>query len=490
MHHERPFLSRIRIAGLLLVAYLATAWTLPAVADAAPLKCRRAVAKASSVFAQGKLKAAQRCEDSILRGAFAGPCPDQKSAAKLTKLRSKLAAVIGNACGGRDKTCGLGNDDEFLTAIGWTMGTCPDIAASGCTNAISNCGDASTCLRCIDEQATDATLALAYAAFLLDTTNPVARKCQRAIGKESTQFVAAQLRALQQCEDRILRGKSAGPCPDAAAAANLARSQLKMQQKICRACGGPGRACGGGDDLTPGQIGFTDTCPSVTIPGGAACGGPISDLSSLVTCLDCVGRHRAICMDRAAAPGISTYPPECNDDGVSPTSTPTPTPTPTPTVTATADAGPTATGTPGGGGASATPTATSTPEVPTPTPTATATQVTVRIDLSTGLIATLVGLNVTYPTLKGGFDGSGTNVDCTTDALGIFDALDDDNGSLDLQLALGVNLTFPLSIDCTFTVLPGETLITTDLDVSVSDFLFRILPLDPNLLGIVTQILP
>jgi hypothetical protein len=488
MHLERPLLSRAARLALALVVLVVMA----APAEATPLKCRRAVAKAAAVFAQGKLKTAQRCEDGILRGNFAGPCPDQKSTTKVAKLRSKLAAVIAAACGGRDKTCGAGSDDEVLSAIGWTMGTCPDIAESGCTNTITSCAGAGECLRCIDEQATDATIDLAFDELLRNTTDPAARKCQRVIGKESAQFVAAQLRALQQCEDRVLRGKSAGPCPDGVASANLAKSQAKMQQKICRACGGPGRACGGGDDLTPTQIGFAETCPPLTIPGGSACGATITDLSSLITCVDCVGRQRAICMDRAAAPGVATYPSECNDDGVNPTATATPTAVPTPTVTPTPTE--TATSTAGGGGATATatetPTPTATAEVPTPTPTATATQVTVKIDLSTGLVATLVGLNVAYPTLKGGFDGSGTNVDCDTGALGLFEPTDDDNGLLGLQLSLGLNLTFPLSFECTFTVLPGETLVATDLNVTVDSFLFGIVPLDADQLGIVTQILP
>ncbi len=485
MHPERPLLSRVALIGLVVIVLAVMA----AAAEAAPLKCRRAVAKAAAVFAQGKLKTAQRCEDSILRGNFAGPCPDQKSTTKDAKLRAKLAAVIATACGGRDKTCGAGNDDEVLNAIGWTMGTCPDIAESGCTNTIASCAGASDCLRCIDEQATDATIDLAFDAFLRNTTDPAVRKCQRAIGKESPQFVAAQLRALQQCEDRVLRGKSTGPCPDGIAAANLAKSQAKMQQKICRACGGPGRACGGGDDLTPAQIGFADTCPPLTIPGGSACGAAITDLSSLITCVDCVGRQRAMCMDRAAAPGVATYPSECSDDGIDPTPTATATPAPTPTATPTA----TETSTPDGGAtatATESPTPTATAEVPTPTPTATATQVTVKIDLSTSLVATLVGLNVAYPTLKGGFDGSGTGVDCSTGALGLFEPNDDDNGILGLQLSLGLNLTFPLSFECTFTVLPGETLIATDLDVTVDSFLSGIVPLDPDQLGIVTQILP
>lgn len=488
MHHdERHPRQAGPVIGALLVTLCLCAGLTPDPAAATPLKCRRTVAKASTAFAQTELKAKQKCEDGILLGKFAGPCPDQKTTAKIAKLRAKLALLIAHACGGGDKTCGSG--DEPLPEIGWTTGLCPDIADSGCTNTITSCLGVTDCVRCVDETAVGGTIDLAFDGFVLNTLDPTVRKCQRTIGKESAQFVATQLRALQQCEDRKLRGRTVGACPDFPAAAKLGRIQAKMQQKICKICGGGSRACGGNDDLTPTQIGFASTCPDVTIPGGSACGGAVTTLSQLVSCLDCVGRHRAICLDRLAAPGITTYPPECNDTGSGGQATATPTPTPTATATpggggATATA--TATATPGGGGATETPT----PGVPTPSPTATATSVTVQIDLSTGLLATLVGIDVTYPTGKGGFAGSGNAVSCNTGALGIFTPNDDDAGLLDLDLSLGLGLSFPLSITCTFDLLPGETLIAADLGVSVDSFLDLLVPLDPNQLGIVTQILP
>jgi hypothetical protein len=215
----------------------------------------------------------------------------------------------------------------------------------------------------------------------------------------------------------------------------------------------------------------------------------VTTLAEAITCLDCVGRHRAVCLDRAAAPGVATYPPECNDagsGGATPTPTPTAMPSPTATETATPGGAGSATPTPTDGA----PTPTPTDDVPTPTPTATATSVTVKIDLSTSLLATLVGLDVTYPTAKGGFAGSGNAVSCDTDALGLFSPNDDDDGLLGLDLSLGLGLSFPLTITCTFDLLPGETLIAADLQVTVDDFLNLLLPLDPSQLGIVTQILP
>jgi len=80
----------------------------------------------------------------------------------------------------------------------------------------------------------------------------------------------------------------------------------------------PSRAHGN-DDFIPGHISFADTCPDVTIPGGAACGGAVATLKDLATCMQCVAEFESECTDRAQVPQFSAYPPECNlaacDDG-------------------------------------------------------------------------------------------------------------------------------------------------------------------------------
>jgi hypothetical protein len=76
-------------------------------------------------------------------------------------------------------------------------------------------------------------------------------------------------------------------------------------------------------------------------------------------------------------------------------------------------------------------------------------------------------------------------------ALGLFSPDDDDDdGLLGLDLSLGLGLTFPLSITCSFDLLPGETLSAAELNVAVDRFLNLLLPLDPSQLGVATQILP
>jgi hypothetical protein len=334
--------ARSALALGALAAMLCTATSV----HAEPTKCKREIAKRSSQFAQAKIVALQKCEEALLKGATTGPCPDAKTATKIAQAEAKLRSAISAKCGGADHSCGTADDDP-LAAIGWNIGSCPDFETAGCTNAISNCSGISDCLSCANEAAVDQAIDLYYGA-LAPSSNGSVQSCQRDIGKNAVKFLRAKSKALQKCEDAVLKG-AAGPCPDAQAAAKIASARAKQIQKMCSSCGGADRACGGGDDLTPVQIGFASTCPSVTIPGGASCGGSIGTLQDLVTCVDCVTEFKADCLDPLAVPAVRAYPSECHGGGSVPTPTRTPTALPTATRTAT----------PGGGGA--TPTATPTP---------------------------------------------------------------------------------------------------------------------------------
>jgi hypothetical protein len=357
------------------IAFLFLGTPSPAAGDS--VRCSRAIASAGATFVQRTLSASERCQDSILRGRFAGPCPDPKTAAKLAKIHTKLNDTIRRTCGGKDRICGVGADDVSLTTVGWNMGQCPNIVGgSPCTNALADCGDVADCLDCVDGTVTSDAVTLAFGAFTVGSPATPIGKCQLQIGKQWSTFLRHRTHTLQWCEDGLLRGKISGPCPDASAARTLARLEINLQRSICRKCGGADQLCGGGDDLTPAAIGFAATCPNVTIPAGASCGGPITTLTELVTCLDCVGQFDSDCVTRLAAPAVVSYPPECLGATSSPTpiatvtatstgvtATPTPTATPTVTSTATATATPTRTTT-----STATPSATA-----TPTPTATST---------------------------------------------------------------------------------------------------------------------
>ncbi len=337
----RAFRRRWSLTASLLAAALALATS---TAHAEAVKCRRAIAKAASQLAQAEIGALAKCEQAVLRGTLPAETDchaDPKAAAALAKARGKLDASIARACGGANKTCNAadtGNDaDDALGAIGWDIGTCPGFENVSCGNTIADCEGVATCVACITDAAVEQARALYFDGF--EGGDGAPRKCQAAIGKEATKFFAASSKALQLCEDQILQGKIAGPCPTAATRLAIGKAEALKVDHICKACGGADRACGGADDLSPATIGFVTSCPSVTVPGGASCGGPIASLDDLVACVDCVTAYKAACLDAVAVPGTKPYPAEC---GVQPTPTPTTTQTPSPTPTP--PAGPAAVG--------------------------------------------------------------------------------------------------------------------------------------------------
>ena len=340
-----------RIASLTLCSMVCVL-TITSPSSAEPVACKREIAKSTAKFVQAKMKALQKCNDAVTSNVSPGPCPDAKASATISKADSKLRAAVDKKCGGADHSCGTGGDDDSLASIGWNIGACPNFESGSCNGAIANCDDVSNCLGCVGEAAVDQAIALYYGNLDQGATASDVISCQRAIGKNTAKFFASKTKALQKCEDGIFKGTVTGPCPDGVKAAPaIAKAESKKRAAICKACGGADRVCGGGDDLTPGQIGFSSSCPNVTIPGGASCAHSIITLQDIVDCVDCVTEFKADCLDALSVPDIKSYPSECNAASV-PTTTPTPTPTPTqlPTSTRTASPTTTASPTPGPGG--------------------------------------------------------------------------------------------------------------------------------------------
>ncbi len=350
----------------------------PASAD--PATCRRAVNANLAKFVQAKLKILQKCEDAVVRGKIAGPCPDAATATKISRAAGKLRRVVSQRCGGLDRNCGLGGDDETLASIGWDVGSCPGLETASCANPIADCNGVVDCIDCVGQAAVDRAVDLSYGSLIPSAVGTALNRCQVTIGKSMARLYATRTQALAKCEDKVLAGAQAGPCPDAVKTVpKLARAATKAQVAICKACGGADRLCGGGDDLTPAMIGFPASCSAVTVPsGGPVCAGAIANLQDLVDCVGCVVQFKTDCVDFLGVPTLKAYPDEC---GVAATPTPTRTATPTPTRTATPSPAPTATATAtsvatptvtgtGTPVLTATPTPTAT-QTPTPTPTAT-----------------------------------------------------------------------------------------------------------------------
>src|SRR5262249_1394815 len=135
-------------------------------------------------------------------------------------------------------------------------------------------------------------------------------KCQAAIGKAATKFLVNKSKAEENCRQAQIKGNNSNTCAKVPSA--IAKAEKKKRDAICKACGGPDKAGGGGDDPTPGEIGFAWACPGVTQPGGPSCGGPIADLEDIVDCVDCVTEFKVDCVDRLSVPQLEPYPPECN----------------------------------------------------------------------------------------------------------------------------------------------------------------------------------
>ena len=302
---SRPALRAITLA--LLAASLALAAAGPAAAD--PVRCKREVAKASAKFTQAKLRSLQKCRDAVLTGKSGGPCPDGTAQAAIAKASAKLRAALDTQCGGADRDCTSASDNDSPASVGWGS-TCPNFEGGTCNNAIADCDGISNCLLCVDAAAIDQGIDLYYDS-LHNTADATLKRCQREIGKNAVKFLRTKSKVLQKCKDTKLTGQYAGSCPDAKSAAIIANAAAKMNAKICGVCGGDDRVCGGSDDLTPAAIGFPASCPSVTVPGGSACGGSVGTLQQLVNCVDCVSDYQGECVDRLATPTIDTYPAEC-----------------------------------------------------------------------------------------------------------------------------------------------------------------------------------
>jgi hypothetical protein len=313
--------------GLTLIALAAG----PAEAD--PAKCKATITKAASQYVQARTKALVKCETAVVAGKLpiGTDCSNEtKTDTAIDKAKAKMEAAIDKACGGADKDCGSGGDDDSLASIGWNVGVCPDIERLGCSMAINDCHDVSECLECIESEAVDQAVKLYYDDLALPSTSDKTRnKCQQTIGKASAAFLAAKTKALAKCWDAVNKGAFPGPCPapgDGKAAGAIAAAEAKKIAAICKACGGSDKKCdqtvtspsntvagsGGSDDLTPAAIGFPASCDDLTIPGGPSCSQPVTTLADLVECVDCITEFKVDCADRAAVPWAVSYPGECN----------------------------------------------------------------------------------------------------------------------------------------------------------------------------------
>jgi len=288
-------------------------------AEADPGKCRAAIVAEAAKLVQAETRALHACDERVLAGdlPLGVNCRDEpRTRAALGRSAGTLRAKVARKCGGRDRRCdGAESDDDPLASFGWDLGVCPDLGRAGCTNGLADCNDVATCLICTADAAIDRAAGLYYGVRALSNVSGAAStRCQRAIGKETAGLLAAKTTILERCS------RVAAPCPEGDATGKtsglIARAESRAAARICKACGGRDRACGGADDFVPAAIGFPAECPAVTVPRGAVCTGPVTTLRDLIACVGCVTSSRAGCLSAVTVPWAGPYPAECNPEPV------------------------------------------------------------------------------------------------------------------------------------------------------------------------------
>jgi hypothetical protein len=283
---------------------LSTILAIALAASGARAACRETIAAESARYAQGAAKALATCHRRHVADCDGDPTTAAKLAVAAARLRAKTIA----ACCGGDGACGTA-DDTPLAAIGWTTGWCPNLDRHDCNDLVTTPADVATCLVCIGHAAADDVTALAAPPVV-----PVLSRCTAKLPRTVAKLAVTASKALAACWAARAAGAHANACPDPGdgkAATAIATATARAATTLCKACGGADHACGGGDDADPAALAFPASCPAVVVPGGAACGGPVTTLADAIACLGCVAAHDVQCASDAGVPAFGPYPPEC-----------------------------------------------------------------------------------------------------------------------------------------------------------------------------------
>ena len=122
-------------------------------------------------------------------------------------------------------------------------------------------------------------------------------KCKGAIVKSAGQFAQARFKALQKCEDRIVKGKLAlfTDCrEDSSTTAAIDKAERKLKATLSKACGGKNKVCDAGDtggatdDDSLASIGWeVGSCPDFE---SAGCINTLEDCDDIAECLVCINQ--------------------------------------------------------------------------------------------------------------------------------------------------------------------------------------------------------
>jgi hypothetical protein len=285
----------------------------PSNADAARVKCQRAIAKSSAAYFTARIAALAKCQKAKLAGKLPQiDClGEEKTRAAIDKAQDKLQTTIDAACGGRDKLCGTA-DDVPIDKLGFGN-TCPDFEAFGCTNSIRLCNDIETCLICINAAAADQAMTLIGKASGSDPKRqkPL-NQCQEAVVDGAVHFLTSVAGIYEQCNDKVLQSKPVVQCINGPKGTRIGDLEGKLIGAIEKKCDDAKK----GLTFTAAQIGFAGACPRVRPPSiptqDFSCFRTFSGVSDVTQCLDCVGMFKAECTVFAATPAVEPYPGTCS----------------------------------------------------------------------------------------------------------------------------------------------------------------------------------
>lgn len=238
------------------------------VADTGARACQRAIAKGGALYVKSGLKAIQACLRRVQAGVVphdpvsicigdvgtGAPPLDAKTAADLAKAEAKMRGLVALSC------------ETGIASLGLCASTEP--AAEDCLLA--------------EHRTALAGAIAAQVGDLLPTPDGTARACQAAIGKASTDFVNAYLKASQKCLDT--RNKAGAPAGGVAACIGSAAGGVFTVPTDTKVAGAIAKA------TSAFSAKVLPSCPDLAIASLDACA---KDGSSLAECLACTQREAA-----------------------------------------------------------------------------------------------------------------------------------------------------------------------------------------------------
>jgi hypothetical protein len=177
-----------------------------------------------------------------------------------------------------------------------------DVSLAGdCYFPLTGEADVAQCVSCVGEQVVDQLVGDYYASAAAASSDSGVLKCQRSLGKNAAKYYATVRKALQKCEDGVLKAGS-GTCspPDAKTQSKIDKAKQKLLDKISADCG---------DSATLVQAFVLSQLVGRSGRPSGACSALVSDAASVANAIECLTAAAASCNDSL---GIGSSPLGCN----------------------------------------------------------------------------------------------------------------------------------------------------------------------------------